>query len=159
VVRRPGYSPYRTRGGFNEADQSTSLKPLICPRLLLRQCQWWWHKYPGQDIDSDTEVALDIQVAGSIAPSASILVFFAPNTEQDFAGDFGCRSFRGKGKYHLYKLGSAESTWSQMTAMNEAFQSAAAIGISVFVAAGDDGCNDNVGDGQVHVDSRPVLQR
>ncbi len=34
-----------------------------------------------------------------------------------------------------------------MLAMNEAFKSAAALGISVFCAAGDDGANDNVYDG------------
>jgi kumamolisin len=50
--------------------------------------------------------------------------------------------------------GAAESNWTQqqMTAMDEAFQSAAALGISVFSAAGDDGANDNVGDGKAHVD-------
>jgi kumamolisin len=36
--------------------------------------------------------------------------------------------------------------------MNEAFQSAAALGISVFVAAGDSGAGDDMNDGECHVD-------
>lgn len=39
-----------------------------------------------------------------------------------------------------------------MSSMNELFQSAAAVGISTFIAAGDDGANDNVNDGKTHVD-------
>jgi kumamolisin len=36
--------------------------------------------------------------------------------------------------------------------MDELFQTAASLGISVFVACGDDGANDNVSDGHAHVD-------
>ncbi|HUB78126.1 MAG TPA: protease pro-enzyme activation domain-containing protein, partial [Bryobacteraceae bacterium] len=39
---------------------------------------------PGADQDSDGEVMLDIEVAGSVAPSARIVVYFAPNTDQGF---------------------------------------------------------------------------
>ena len=33
---------------------------------------------------ADAEVELDIEVAGTIAPGATIAVYFAPNTEQGF---------------------------------------------------------------------------
>jgi kumamolisin len=39
---------------------------------------------PGDPNGADGEVALDIQVAGSIAPGAKIAVYFAPNTDQGF---------------------------------------------------------------------------
>ncbi|HUN30206.1 MAG TPA: protease pro-enzyme activation domain-containing protein, partial [Alphaproteobacteria bacterium] len=39
---------------------------------------------PGTDQDSDTEVMLDVEVAGTIAPGARIVVYFAPNTDQGF---------------------------------------------------------------------------
>src|SRR6202008_2508755 len=39
---------------------------------------------PGDPNGADGEVALDIQVAGSIAPGARIAVYFAPNTNQGF---------------------------------------------------------------------------
>ncbi len=39
---------------------------------------------PGVDTGADGEVALDIEVAGSIAPKARIAVYFAPNTTAGF---------------------------------------------------------------------------
>src|ERR1700756_2864637 len=41
---------------------------------------------------------------------------------------------------------------SAMTAIHKAFQAAAAMGVTVCVAAGDDGATDGVADGRVHVD-------
>src|SRR6202030_1210225 len=50
--------------------------------------------------------------------------------------------------------GSAESTWTAqaMTAMDDAFQAAATMGITVCVASGDNGSSDGVNDGSDHVD-------
>jgi kumamolisin len=50
--------------------------------------------------------------------------------------------------------GGPELSWTnqQLTAMDEAFKVASDLGMSVFVAAGDDGADDNVGDGLAHVD-------
>src|SRR6202034_3859800 len=50
--------------------------------------------------------------------------------------------------------GSAESQWTQqaMNAMDQVFQAAAALGITVTVAAGDNGSADGVTDGKAHVD-------
>jgi len=50
--------------------------------------------------------------------------------------------------------GGPESSWTQqaMTSMDEAFQSAAAMGVTVCVAAGDNGSTDGVDDGLNHVD-------
>jgi kumamolisin len=50
--------------------------------------------------------------------------------------------------------GGPESSWTPqaMTTMDEAFQSAAALGVTVCCAAGDDGSTDGVTDGLNHVD-------
>ena len=50
--------------------------------------------------------------------------------------------------------GQSESAWTvqAMQQFDQAFQAAAALGITVCVAAGDDGSNDNVNDGAAHVD-------
>ena len=50
--------------------------------------------------------------------------------------------------------GGPESSWTQqsMTAFDQAFQAAAAIGITVCVASGDNGSSDGVTDGADHVD-------
>jgi kumamolisin len=111
---------------------------------------------PLLDPGADTEVALDIEVAGAAAPSSAIVVYFAPNTDAGFLQAILAAVHDPVNKPSIMSIswGGAESTWTaqQMTAMDEVFQSAAAVGISVFSAAGDDGANDNVNDGKAHVD-------
>ena len=50
------------------------------------------HNQPGTDPsdpqNADGEVALDIEVAGAVAPKAKIVVYFAPNTPQGFVDVF-----------------------------------------------------------------------
>jgi len=50
--------------------------------------------------------------------------------------------------------GQSEDEWTRqaMTAMDDAMADAAALGVTVCVAAGDDGSRDNESDGQAHVD-------
>jgi kumamolisin len=111
---------------------------------------------PGIDSDADIEVALDIEVSAAVAPDANVVLYFAPNTDQGFLqAILACvHDTQNKCSTMSISWGAAEVSWNtmQMTIMDDAFQTAAALGISVFVAAGDDGCNDNVGDGKVHVD-------
>jgi len=111
---------------------------------------------PILDRGADTEVALDIQVAGAVAPGADIVVYFAPNDDQSFLKAVLAAIHDEINKPTIISIswGAAEKVWTeqQMVAMNEAFKSAAALGISVFCAAGDDGANDNIYDGKAHVD-------
>lgn len=114
----------------------------------------WNH--PFNDKGADTEVALDIQVAGAVAPGAKIVVYFAPNDDQSFlkAVLTAIHDEINKPSVISISWGAAERQWTeqQMLAMSEAFKSAAALGISVFCASGDNGANDNVYDGKAHVD-------
>ncbi len=111
---------------------------------------------PILDRGADTEVALDIEVAGAVAPGAEIVVYFAPNDDQSFLKAVLAAVHDEINKPSIISIswGAAEKVWTeqQMLAMSEAFKSAAALGISVFCAAGDDGANDNVYDGHAHVD-------
>lgn len=104
----------------------------------------------------DVEVMLDIEVAGAVAPSATIAVYFAPNTDAGFLDAITTAVHDPTNKPSVISIswGGPESTWTgqAMTAMDEAFQSAAALGISVCVAAGDNGATDGQTDGQLHVD-------
>jgi kumamolisin len=99
---------------------------------------------------------LDIEVAGAIAPGASIAVYFAPNTDAGFLDAITTAIHDTVNKPSVISIswGSAESTWTQqsMTAFDSAFQVAAAMGITVCVASGDDGSSDGVTDGADHVD-------
>lgn len=112
---------------------------------------------------SDIEVTLDIQVAGAVAQGANIAVYFAPFTEQgwvdaittavhDSANAPSVLSISW-GWTELEPFGGGVFAWTDdaMTAVSATFQEAAALGVTVFVASGDNGSNCQIGDGRAHV--------
>jgi len=105
---------------------------------------------------ADGEVMLDIEVAGSIAPGAEIAVYFAPNTDRGFldAVTTAIHDTVNKPSVISISWGSAEVTWTQqsMTAFESAFTDAATMGVTICVAAGDNGSTDGQTDGTQHVD-------
>lgn len=117
---------------------------------------------PGSDPDSDGEVALDIEVAGAVAPGAKFVVYFAPFTERGWVDVLAAAMSDQKNRPSVISIswGFAEGEpiqgfeWTQQTvqAVNETLQAAAAMGVTVCAAAGDDGSNDQVSDGHAHVD-------
>jgi kumamolisin len=110
----------------------------------------------GDSSGPDGEVMLDIEVAGSIAPGAKVVVYFAENTDAGFLNAITTAVHDSTNNPSILSIswGGPESSWTQqaMTSMDEAFQSAAAMGVTVCVAAGDDGSTDGVTDGLNHVD-------
>jgi kumamolisin len=104
----------------------------------------------------DGEVMLDIEVAGSLAPAATIAVYFAPNTDQGFldAVTTAVHDSTHNPTVMSISWGGPESTWTAQAqqAMDEAFAEAVALGLAVCVAAGDNGATDGVSDGTLHVD-------
>jgi kumamolisin len=110
----------------------------------------------GDSNGPDGEVMLDIEVAGAIAPGANIAVYFAPNTDAGFLDSITSAIHDTKNKPSVISIswGGPESNWTQqsMNAFDQAFQAAAAMGITVCVASGDNGSGDGVGDGADHVD-------
>ena len=99
---------------------------------------------------------LDIEVSGAIAPGAKIVAYFAENTDAGFLNAITTAVHDSTNNPPCVSIswGGPESSWTQqaMTSMDEAFQSAAAMGVTVCVAAGDDGSTDGVNDGLNHVD-------
>jgi kumamolisin len=112
---------------------------------------------PGSD-SPDVEVDLDIEMVGGAAPGASIVVYFAPFTEQGWVDVITTAVNDTVHKPSVISIswGFAEGNdiWTSQAiqAVDEAFQSAAAIGITVCVASGDDGSRDEITDGRAHVD-------
>lgn len=106
--------------------------------------------------DADGEVMLDIEVVGSIATGANIAVYFAPNTDQGFIDAItdAVHDTTRKPSVLSISWGGPEDSWSAQaqTAMNSALQDAATLGVTVTVAAGDDGSSDGANDGKLHVD-------
>jgi kumamolisin len=111
---------------------------------------------PSNANSADGEVMLDIEVAASVAPGAKIVVYFTPNTDQGFTDAISTAVHDATNKPSVISIswGGPESSWTQqsMAALDAACQSAAALGITITVAAGDDGSTDGVTDGQNHVD-------
>ena len=106
--------------------------------------------------DADGEVALDIQVAGGLAPGARIAVYFSPNTDAGFSDAISQAVHDTTNTPSVISIswGGPESSWTStsVTTMNGVLQDAATLGISVYVASGDSLATDGVDDGQAHVD-------
>jgi kumamolisin len=105
---------------------------------------------------ADAEVDLDIEVAGALAPAATFVVYFAPNTDQGFydAISQAAHSSSQPATVMSISWGGPEDSWSAASrdAMETALEDAAALGVTVSVAAGDGGSSDGESDGQPHVD-------
>jgi len=111
---------------------------------------------PGQDPQgADGEVMLDIEVAGALAPAARIVVYFAPNSDAGFL-DAVAKAAHATPTPAAISIswGSSEDSWTSQarTSLDQALADAAALGVTVTAAAGDDGSSDQVSDGRPHVD-------
>ena len=106
---------------------------------------------------SDGEVELDIEVAGAVAPRARIAVYFAPNRDGAFiaAVKTAVHDTIRKPSVITISWGNEENGWTKQAriAFDRTLQEAAAMGVTVLVAAGDLGSSDEGPPGaQPHVD-------
>ena len=110
----------------------------------------------GDPSGPDGEVALDIEVAGAVAPEARLAVYFAPNTDRGFLDAINAAIHDTVHKPSVISIswGAPENQWipQTMNAFNAAFQDAALLGITVCAASGDNGSSDGESDGAAHVD-------
>jgi kumamolisin len=111
---------------------------------------------PGQDPNgADGEVLLDIEVAGALAPGAHLVVYFAPNTDAGFVDALSQAAHADPTPAAIsISWGLNEDQWTEQAkaALDAALVDAAALGVTVTVAAGDDGSTDRATDGGAHVD-------
>lgn len=145
-------------GGYKHKDLHTYFKQLTIPMPKVTSVSVdKGHNHPAGTVNSvDGEVDLDIEIAGAIAPGAHIAVYFAPNTDRGFLDAVTNATHDTTHNPSVISIswGSAEANWTAqaMQAMDQAFQAAAALGVTVCVAAGDNGSADGVTDGLAHVD-------
>jgi kumamolisin len=134
-------------GGYRQADLTAYFKTLklAAPGITAISVDKGKNK-PSNANSADGEVMLDIEVAASVAPGAKIAVYFTPNTDQGFIDAITTAVHDATHKPSVISIswGGPESTWTQQaaTALDAACQSAAALGITITVAAGDDGSSD-----------------
>jgi kumamolisin len=116
---------------------------------------------PGSDPNADGEVALDIDVAGSVAAGADIAVYFAPWTEQGWIDIITTAVHDTVNRPSVLSISwgwpenqtAGALTWTSaaISAVGVTFQEAAALGVTVLAASGDTGSDCGIGDGHAHV--------
>jgi kumamolisin len=144
-------------GGFQLDDISAYFASLnLTPPQVISVSVDGGKNSPTNANSADGEVMLDIEVAGTIAPAAKIVVYFTPNTDQGFLDAITTAVHDTTNNPSVISIswGSSESNWTAqaMTNFDEAFQAAGAMGVTVCVASGDNGSSDGVTDGSNHVD-------
>ena len=136
-------------GGYSASDLKTYFSGLNLPQqpTVTAVSVDGGTNSPGSS--ADAEVMLDIEVIGSIAYGANIAVYFAPNTNQGFIDAITDAAHDTTRQPSVISIswGGPEDSWTpqSQTAMNSALQDAAALGVTVTVACGDNGSDDGVG--------------
>lgn len=144
-------------GGYRTSDIKAYFKQLGLPVPKVQSIRIDGGKNQPSTADSaDGEVMLDIEVAAAIAPKALIAVYFAPNTDKGFldAITLAIHDTTYKPSVISISWGGAEEAWTTQskTTFDQAFQTAAALGVTVCCAAGDNGSTDGESDRMAHVD-------
>lgn len=108
----------------------------------------------------DVEVVLDIDVSGSAAPGSKVAVYFAPWTEQGWVDVITTAVHDAVNKPsalsiswgwpEMETIDGLSWTVAAINAVSTAFQEAAALGVTVFAAAGDHGSDCGIGDKRAH---------
>jgi hypothetical protein len=108
---------------------------------------------PSSDLGGDSQVSLDVELIGALAPRARLRVYFSQLTSVGFA-----RAIKRASEDRVAILsigwGQAESKWKdeEIKEINAALEDAARQNITVVAAVGTQGVTDGVADGGRHVD-------
>ncbi len=145
-------------GGFLQSDLDTYFQglglpvPSVSAVLLDGQTNVVNKHLPDHpELNADDEVALDIEVAGAVAPGAKQIVYFAQNTDQSFLKAINTAIHASPPPVAVsISWGGPERGFTGFTdqskiVFEQAFQDAANLGIPVCVASGDNGSFDGTG--------------
>jgi len=142
-------------GGFDDNDLQTFFTKLGLPMPSVDAVSVGGAKNSPSG-DADAEVMLDIEIVGALAPKAKLAVYFSDNSDQGFinAVNQAIHDTTYRPSVISISWGGPESSWTaqSLNAFDDVLQSAATLGITVCVAAGDNGSGDNIADGADHAD-------
>jgi kumamolisin len=152
-------------GGFRTSDLKVFFQEIhVQPPSVVSISVDHAGNHPTNANSDDGEVMLDIEVAGAVAPKAKIAVYFAPNL-----GDKGFMDAISAAVHDAHRKPSVISiSWGgpedsmdahALSSFHDLFVAAAAMGVTVCVAAGDHGSADldaQHWDGKIHVDHPSV---
>jgi kumamolisin len=144
-------------GGYAEADLSAYFTSLGLPAPNVSAVGVdGGSNAPGVDKNADGEVMLDIEVIAAVASGATVVVYFSNTTDQGFLDGVSTAVHDTTNKPSVVSIswGGPEDSWTQQgrDQMEQIFTEAAALGVTVTVASGDNGSTDGVSDGKQHVD-------
>jgi kumamolisin len=145
-------------GGYNNSDLDAFFKNLgiTTPKVTAVSVDGGANSPTGDPSGADGEVELDIEVAGAIAPSATIGAYFAPNTDQGFIDAVTTAVHDANLKPSVISIswGGPEDSWTEQArdALNSACQDASTMGVTVLAASGDSGASDGSTSGAPTVD-------
>jgi kumamolisin len=146
-------------GGFSQSDLQAYFNQLQMPVPHVTAVSVdGTSNQPGADPNVDGEVLLDIEVAASLAPGAHIVVYFAPFTEQGWVDVIGTAVHDTTNRPSVLSISwgytEGQDIWTSqaISAVDQAFQAAAVLGVTICCASGDDGSEDQLTDGHAHVD-------
>jgi len=145
-------------GGYRAQDLATYFQSLglAAPTVTAVGVDDGANSPTGDPNGPDGEVELDLEVAGALAPGATFTAYFAPNTDQGFldAVTTALHDTAAKPTVLSISWGGPEPTWTAQAraAFASAFEDAATLGVTVLVAAGDNGASDGVTGGARTVD-------
>ena len=145
-------------GGFSAADLASyfAVLGLPAPSVTVVSVDGAQNTPTGDPNGPDGEVELDLEVAGSTAPGARLVTYFAPNTDQGFLDGITQSIHDSTNRPSVLSIswGGPESSWTAQAraAIAAACEDAATMGISILVAAGDSGASDGGPSGTLTVD-------
>ncbi len=145
-------------GGYQASDLTAYFSGLgvPAPKVVAVGVDQSGNQPSGDPGGPDGEVTLDIEIAGAIAPGATIAVYFTKNSDAGFidAVNRAVHDTTHKPSVISISWGGPETVWTpqSLQAFNSVLQAAAVMGVTVCAASGDSGSTDGVGDGGDHVD-------
>ena len=143
-------------GGFSQKELDTYFDGLGIPRRTVTSVGVnGVRNVANQGFASDNELLLDVEVLGALAPRADLVVYQAPNDDRGFVDGVATAVHATPTPTVLsISFGQSEDTWTAQarTVIDDLFQDAAALGVTVCAASGDNGSVDTQTDGHPHVD-------
>ena len=136
-----GFHPTQLHSYFTSA----GIEP---PRIVVKEVRPGANKPQGKPgtLNLDTEVYLDIEVAASLAPDATIVVYFGDNTVKGWLSTLQAAILDKRHDLSVISIswGEAEQNWSPpaMIQIDQFFQLAAHRGITICCSAGDRGITE-----------------
>jgi kumamolisin len=145
-------------GGYFESDLATFCKNANVSMPSVRAVSV--NNTPTNQKDgAEGEVMLDVEVVAGVCPAANIVVYFSSFDESGWVNVIDTAVHDQQSPLSVLSISwgyaeDAPGAWTSaaLNAINDTLKAAALLGVTICVAAGDDGSDDQVGDGHAHVD-------